>query len=216
MSNKNKISITDIEIIPLKELEFIGNIEPAWDKGGSLRFTRGGGSVTMVHTNQSITGIGPGPRQISDFQKDRIKEIIVGEDPFNVEHLYEKLKYYVFTTPYEGTSGVEIAIWDIIGKATNQPLYKLWGGAKNKVIPYASLIRLSTPEERAEQAGKLASEGWKAVKVRIHHEEMKDDIRTIELVREAVGSNVEIWLTQIKLNHLGDGNPVLGGTSDEH
>ena len=181
-----------------------------------MRFTRGGGSVTMVHTNQSITGIGPGPRQISDFQKDRIKEIIVGEDPFNVEHLYEKLKYYVFTTPYEGTSGVEIAIWDIIGKATNQPLYKLWGGAKNKVIPYASLIRLSTPEERAEQAGKLASEGWKAVKVRIHHEEMKDDIRTIELVREAVGSNVEIWLTQIKLNHLGDGNPVLGGTSDEH
>jgi len=207
MSNENNISITDIEIIPLKELEFIGNIEPAWDKGGTLRFTRGGGSVTMVHTNQGITGIGPGPRQISDFQKDRIKEIIVGEDPFNVEHLYEKLKYYVFTTPYEGTSGVEIAIWDIIGKATNQPLYKLWGGAKNKVIPYASLIRLSTPEERAEQAGKLASEGWKAVKVRIHHEEMKDDIRTIELVRDAVGSNVEIMVDANQAQSFGRWQP---------
>ena len=207
MPDKNYISITDVEIVPLKELEVMGNIEPAWDKGGSLRFTRGGGTVTMVHTNQGITGIGPGPREINDSQNKRVNEIVVGEDPFRVEQIYEKLKYYVFTTPYEGTSGVEIAIWDIIGKATNQPLYKIWGGAKNKVIPYASLIKLSNPEERANQASKLASEGWKAIKVRIHHDDMSEDIRTVQLVREAVGDNVEIMVDANQAQSFGRWQP---------
>ena len=45
-------------------------------------------------------------------------------------------------------------MWDIIGKACNQPLYKIWGPVTDKVVPYASESRLSTPEERADFAAR--------------------------------------------------------------
>ena len=46
-------------------------------------------------------------------------------------------------------ASLEIALWDLIGKATQQPVYKLWGAHKDRVPAYASMIRLSTPEESA-------------------------------------------------------------------
>ena len=63
---------------------------------------------------------------------------------------------------------------------------------KEKVPAYASMIQLSTPEERAEQAVRMKEEGWQGMKIRLHHLEMKEDIRTIELVRAAVGEDFEI------------------------
>ncbi|MCB0093670.1 MAG: mandelate racemase/muconate lactonizing enzyme family protein, partial [Caldilineaceae bacterium] len=59
----------------------------------------------------------------------------------------------------------DIALWDIIGKACEQPLYKLWGGGKDKVAGYASMVRLSTPDERTDLAVRLADEGWQAMKL---------------------------------------------------
>jgi len=91
-------------------------------------------------------------------------------------------------------SAVEIALWDIIGKACNQPLYKLWGPAKDRVAPYASQARLGTPEERADLAVKLKSMGWRAIKYRAHFETMKEDIRLVEMARKAVGDDFDIMV----------------------
>ena len=52
-----KISITDVRVVPLKNLESVGSIEPAWDKGGFMHFNRGGGSFTEVHTSEGLVGI---------------------------------------------------------------------------------------------------------------------------------------------------------------
>ena len=157
-----KISITDVRVVPLKNLESVGSIEPAWDKGGSMHFNRGGGSFTEVHTNEGLVGIGPGmePSIVSS-----VLVVVNGEDPFEIEKISQRLKYHVSTLPYRGTAGVDIAIWDIIGKATGKPLYKLWGGSKNRMMPYASMILLSHPEERAELAHSLSDDGWKAIKI---------------------------------------------------
>jgi L-alanine-DL-glutamate epimerase-like enolase superfamily enzyme len=89
-------------------------------------------------------------------------------------------------------SAVEIALWDIIGKACNQPLYKLWGPVKDRVVPYASQVRLSTPEERAGLAMRLQSDGWHALKLRSHFQAMKDDVRLVEATRKAVGDAMDI------------------------
>ena len=146
------IAISDVKVIPLKNLETVGSIEPAWDKGGLMHFNKGGGSFTEVHTNEGVVGIGPG---MDPSLVPSVVEIVKGESPFEIEKISQRLKYYVPTLPYRGTAGVDIAIWDIIGKATGLPLYKLWGGSKNRMMPYASIILLSHPEERAELAQSL-------------------------------------------------------------
>ena len=198
------IAITDVKVIPLKNLETVGSIEPAWDKGGLMHFNKGGGSFTEVHTNEGVVGIGPGmdPSLIPS-----VVEIIKGKSPFEIEKISQRLKYYVPTLPYRGTAGVDIAIWDIIGKATGQPLYKLWGGSKNRMMPYASMILLSQPEERAELAQSLSEDGWKAIKLRLHHETIQEDIRTVQLVREAVGDSMEIMVDANQAQSFGKWQP---------
>ena len=87
-----------------------------------------------------------------------------------------------------------MALWDIIGKACGQPLYKLWGGYTDRVRAYASTMEVRKPEQRAEDALRFYEEGWRAIKVRIHDWEMADDIRPVEAVRKAVGDRMEIMV----------------------
>ena len=76
-------------------------------------------------------------------------------------------------------------MWDIIGKACNQPFYKMWGPVRDKVAPYASQSRLSTPEERADFAAQIKAAGWRGIKYRAHFQTMKEDIRLVEAARKA-------------------------------
>ena len=69
---------------------------------------------------------------------------------------------------------------------------KLWGAQKNSVPAYASMIQLSTPEERARMAVQLKSEGWHAIKLRLHYETMREDVNLVATVRKAVGDEMVI------------------------
>ena len=60
MKNMTTLHITDIQLIPLKTVQEVGIIEPAWDAGGQMRFHVGGGSYVEVHTDEGLIGIGPG------------------------------------------------------------------------------------------------------------------------------------------------------------
>ena len=201
---QGRLKITKIELVRLRLVEEIGEIEPAWDLGGRLHFNRGGGQIVRVHTDQGITGIGPAvdERIIADASAH-----LVGQDPFDTEKHVGRLRYYVQGTPYRGVAGIDIALWDIIGKASGQPLYKLWGGAKDKVIPYASMVKLSTPEERAERATEFMEQGWKALKMRIHHETLAQDVEAVEAVRGAVGDRMEIMVDANQAQSSGDWQP---------
>ncbi len=98
------------------------------------------------------------------------------------------------TSAVRGNAAVEIALWDIIGKACNQPLYKLWGPVRDTVTPYASQSRLGDPKSRAELAAQLKSDGWKAIKFRAHFAEMKDDIALVAETRKLVGEDFDIMV----------------------
>jgi len=204
MSNNPRLKVTDVRSVKLRVIEEIGALEPAWAPGSRSRFQKGGGSYVEVHTDQGIVGIGPAvdPQFIP-----AIKQYLVGKDPFDVEQHAAALRYYVLGIPYRGVAGVDIALWDIIGKASNQPLYKLWGGGRDKVIPYASMMLLSTPEERADLATRLADEGWKAIKLRLHHESMKEDLRTVEKVKAAVGDRMTIMVDANQAQSSGPWQP---------
>ena len=214
-----KIKITDIKIVGLRVVKEVGRFQGFLGPDDINTVRIGGGTFIEVHTDQGLTGIGPA---IDLVQLPTLKALLIGKDPFDLQYLVANLREVTGMTaarrasiPSENAlpagasvaelagrggetsaaraySSVEIALWDIIGKACNQPLYKLWGPAKKRVMPYASQSRLGTPEERAALAVKLKSEGWHGIKYRAHFPTMKEDIRLAELARKAVGDDFDI------------------------
>jgi D-galactarolactone cycloisomerase len=184
-----RLRITQVRLVPLRAAREAGSLEPAWDPDGRMTFRIGGGSYLEVHTDQGLVGIGPA---VDASLLPIVSEQLAGKDPFDIETHADRLQYYGRGRLRRGTAGVDIALWDLIGKATGQPLYKLWGGKKEKVLPYASTIQLCTLERTPLLAGELLDEGWKAIKLRLHHETLEEDVRTAEAVRAEVGDRMEI------------------------
>jgi L-alanine-DL-glutamate epimerase-like enolase superfamily enzyme len=156
-----------------------------------MNFVRGGGAYIEIHTDQGLVGIGPA---LDPSLLPVLKSHLVGKDPFETERHVATLRYYAAGLPYRGSASVDIALWDLIGKACGQPLYKLWGGSKDKAPAYASMVQLSTAEERADLAGRLLAEGWQAIKLRLHCATMKQDLAIVEKVRQAVGDRMAIMV----------------------
>lgn len=204
MKSPERLKITDIKIVQLKLVRQVGELEPAWNPGGKMEFKVGGTSIVEIHTSEGLIGIGPA---IDSQLLPAVKAQLVGKDPFDMDRHVASLRYYALGMPYRGSAGVDIALWDLIGKSCGQPLYKLWGGGKDRVIPYASMILLSTPEERAAMATRLMDEGWRAIKLRIHHQTMHEDIRTVEKVRQAVGDRMEIMVDANQAQSSGNWQP---------
>ena len=112
--------------------------------------------VVLVHTDEGITGIGEtdtGPWLVkaaieapgSHTMALGIKDLLIGEDPFDTGALWEKLYTYTAMSGRRGAvicaiGAIDMALWDIKGKALGLPCYKLLGGAhKDHIVPYASL-----------------------------------------------------------------------------
>jgi D-galactarolactone cycloisomerase len=191
MTEITTLKVTDIRLRRLKVVRDVGSLEPAWNPGGLMHFQEGGGAFVEVHTDAGITGIGPA---VEAGLLPSIKDYLIGKDPFAVEDHLSVMNYYLKSIPYHGYTGIDVALWDIIGKACGQPLYKLWGGSKNKVPAYASMVLLSTPEERVDLATQLLAEGWQAIKLRLHYQTMAEDIALVEQVRQAVGDKMVIMV----------------------
>lgn len=190
LAQNQRPRITDIKVYRLRTLGETGMMESAWAPGRPYMRRIGGGSFTEITTDQGISGIAPG---MSSSGINRMKQLLVGQDPFDNETLGHQMRYTNgAANNWRDVACIEIALWDIVGKVAGQPLYKLWGAQKEKVAAYASMIQLSTPEERADMAVRLKEQGWQGMKIRLHHLEQKEDIRTIELVRNAVGDDFEI------------------------
>jgi L-alanine-DL-glutamate epimerase-like enolase superfamily enzyme len=198
------MKITAVRLLTLRTVRQVGSLEPAWNKGGTMTFTVGGGSVIEIETDQGLKGIGPG---IDPGMLEAVRSQLVGQDPFDTEQHSARLRYYAAGASYRGSSCVDVALWDLIGKACGQPLYKLFGGGKDRVMPYASMIALGTPEERSRLAAQLAGEGWRAIKLRLHHETMRDDLRTVELVKKAAGERMALLTDANQAQSSGNWQP---------
>ena len=145
--------------------------------------------IVRINTDEGISGFGEvglaygkgwraGLGMVQDFA-----EVIIGEDPMNIEHIWETIFRKTFwgmgggTVVYAGMSGIDIALWDIKGKALNQPVWQLLGGKTNDNLRvYASQLqfnwgtkldkqKLITPEEYAEVTRVAMAEGYDAIKV---------------------------------------------------
>src|SRR5665213_99644 len=178
-----RIKVTAIRNVALKTSKDLGSY-PDW-LGNPRPIRIGGGAFVEVQSDQGIAGIGP---SVDESILPAIRNLLTGADPFDVDLHAERL-YELRGVGNRGSAGAEIALWDLIGKASNQPLYKLWGGGRDKVPPYSSMLRLSTPEERRDLAVQLKSEGWQAIKYRSSFPTLKEDLRLVETTRKAVGDD---------------------------
>jgi L-alanine-DL-glutamate epimerase-like enolase superfamily enzyme len=165
-----------------------------------MSFRIGGGAYLEVHTDQGLVGIGPA---VDASLLPTVNEQLAGRDPLDVEAHADRLEYY---GRGRSIAGVDIALWDLVGKASGRPLYELWGG-KESVPVYASTIQLSSPERAAALAAELLDEGWRAIKLRLHHETVAEDVRTAEAVRTEVGDRLEIMADANQAQSSGSWQP---------
>jgi L-alanine-DL-glutamate epimerase-like enolase superfamily enzyme len=169
--------------------------------------------AVRVHTDAGIVGVGEADtsslvaRAIIEAPLSHkicrgLAECVVGEDPFEIDRLIHRM--------YEGSiffgrqgaviqamSGIEIALWDIVGQATKQPVYKLLGGGfRKKFRAYASILFGDTPRETGEIARRLAGQGFRAVKFGWGPmgQSEESDIAHVRAAREGLGPDVELMV----------------------
>ncbi len=156
--------------------------------------------ICQVHTDEGLTGVGwvDGTDIVFDALK-QLEAFVVGEDPFNVERIWSKM-YLPKIFGRKGLttramSAVDIALWDIIGKASGRPLYQLLGGFRDEVPVYIAGGYYETDKSHSELREEMEqniAKGIKAIKMKIGKLSLKEDLKRIEVIREQVGDAVEI------------------------
>lgn len=129
-------------------------------------------TLIAVSTDEGLTGLGSASTN-DDLVKSALevmKDLYLGENALEPERVSEKLHQHTFWMGRGGSlthtiSGIDIALWDILGKATGQPLGRLLGGRyRERVKPYASLL-MREPQELAEVLGAAKAQGFRAFKI---------------------------------------------------
>ena len=157
----------------------------AWDP---VPRTHQDATVVIVRSDDGIEGYASG-----DALPDQtlLERLLVGSDPegTDVHGILETVDFH------HGRNWIlEVAIWDLRGRAHDIPLWSLLGGARDRIGAYASSGELVPPEERARRAVALRRAGVGALKLRLHSQDWRVDLPVIEAVREAVGADLEIMV----------------------
>jgi L-alanine-DL-glutamate epimerase-like enolase superfamily enzyme len=136
-----------------------------------------------------------------------LRQLVRGMDASDVNGVWAKIYKFQLGSHGMGAacamamSGIDMALWDIRGKATGWPLYKLLGGSKRKVPCYAGGISLGyqSPESLVSEATGFVEQGYKALKLRLGDTPLNDCAR-VEAVRKALGDEIDI-LTDANANY---------------
>lgn len=157
----------------------------------------------VVGWGESLCHGGQPPEIAASFIEYCFKPILIGRDPFDVEVLWEEM--YNQSRPFgqagaavNAISGVDIALWDCIGRILNKPIHKLIGGSfRQEIRPYATgFYRYEGkryPEAGVEEAKQHIERGFKAMKLKTGFG-VDHDIQYVHAVREAVGEDVLIMI----------------------
>lgn len=178
-----KITAIDIKqyVLPLDP-----PFRAAWDPAPRKKFAT---TLVFVHTDEGVTGVGSGDLMIGFAGHEHL---FIGQDPFDIVRHHQVLDNIDFH--YGRCWPLDVALWDLMGKALGEPVARLLGAKSDRIRAYASTGEIISPEQRAERAAALVEQGFKAMKIRFHHENPKADIRVVEAVRKAVGSSLEIMV----------------------
>ena len=159
-------------------------------------------SLLMAHvfTDDGLEGVGwtyshgTSGRGMKEAIDTLLAPRIIGEDPSYIERLYDRMWHSVF--PNIGMSGLnavtlaplDIALWDLAGKATDKPLFRLLGGYRDSVPAYGSGLDLAySTEDLLDEVTNFVNQDYWGVKIKIGRERLGEDIDRLRAVRQAIG-----------------------------
>jgi L-alanine-DL-glutamate epimerase-like enolase superfamily enzyme len=181
--------------------------------------------LVQVHTDAGMIGLGEaacygGPMESTEAViLHELKPRLIGEDPFDVERLWRKMaipshQHGRGGILYMAMSGIDIALYDIIGQAVETPLYKLLGGYRNRVPAYASAGFYCEGKgalELAEECAGYVDQGFRHIKIKVGRNKeamlnplhnmpqadyatvtLQEDLERVRQVRAAIGPDVKL------------------------
>ena len=179
--------------------------------------------LVEVETDEGITGWGEcfGPGNIALANKYIVEKVIQplikGDDPLKKENIWHKVYNLLRDSgqkgmPIQALSGIDIALWDILAKKSNLPLYQLLGGKTNDKIPvygYGMMLQKKTVDELCElfknEASQIKENNFKAMKMKIGMGP-KEDLKLVSAVRDTIGSEFKLM---VDANHAYNKNDAL-------
>lgn len=157
--------------------------------------------VVVVRTDAGLEGIGEangspdwsgesylGAKALIDLH---LAPRLIGEDPRRIRHCMGKIGR-TFANPF-AKAGIEMALFDLLGKSLDAPLYQLIGGTvRDFALPLRFPVMPVGPQESAEAAKRIVGEGCRTIKLKVGHDPLTFDLARIRQVREAIGSDVRL------------------------
>jgi L-alanine-DL-glutamate epimerase-like enolase superfamily enzyme len=158
--------------------------------------------LVKIHTDQGIVGLGEvsctpiwsGEDQVTaaHFIRDCLTPALEGENPLQIARLTAKCRRQLAANPFT-KAGIEMALWDILGKAAGMPLYRLWGGPARDFVPTKFSVSGLEPSKAAELASWAVQQGFRTMKVKVGIDP-EGDVATVRAVREAIGPDVRLGI----------------------
>ncbi|MCY3798148.1 MAG: mandelate racemase/muconate lactonizing enzyme family protein [Chloroflexi bacterium] len=184
-----------------------------WERGRPIRngmhtYTHSGLNLLQIHTDEGITGIGwahkpqtLGMAKVSQGLLEHFKPMLIGEDPFHYRRIWQALWVPKLvgrrgiTTRF--ISGIDIALWDLMGKATGKSVHKLLGAAQDRVPAYIAGGYYGEGKGLSGLAAEMEENlalGARAVKMKIGGAPIAEDVERVRVVRETIGDDVKLMV----------------------
>src|SRR6267142_2213551 len=212
------MKIVDIRTIPLSY-----RCEPPYGSAGGMQARRGA-LLVEIETDERVIGIGEagvGGGSTRDVIEKQLRPMLIGEDPLLIERLWQKM--FARTRQYgrrgivmNAISGVDVALWDIAGKVARLPLYRLFGGCRDRVEAYASggfYQEGKSIDDLAGEAEGYRARGFKGMKMKVGRNpstqthlrhlvdhadlcevEPEEDLARVAAVRQALGPQAKLMV----------------------
>lgn len=156
--------------------------------------------LVRVHTDEELKGLGEvsctpfwsGEDQVtaSHVIRDYLEPVLIGQDPTEVERLSARMDRLVFGNCFT-KAGIEMALWDLLGKSAGLPFYRLLGGAVRETVATKFSVSGAPPQEAARIAAWAVEQGFRAMKVKVGLVP-EEDVARVKAVREAIGPDVKL------------------------
>lgn len=181
-----------------------------WSRGdtmGTFRFH--GWTVVEVETDDGLVGIGNvalAPSIAKQIIDQYLAPLVIGQDPFDYEYLWQRMYRSTLAWGRKGVamaaiSAIDIALWDLMGKATGRPVFKLLGGRTKEKIPcYASKLYRTDLANMQREAQSYLDQGFSAMKMRFGYGPkdgpagVRKNLDSVAAVREVIGYDIDLML----------------------
>ena len=187
--------ISSIEAIPIR----VPRIKPMISGLSVEAITHSEFGIVVVEVDDGIKGLGEisitSPRIGSSLCHD-VNHIVApaleGKNPFNIARCLSVVENVLWGFSAEFTkAAIDMALFDIVGKALEVPVYQLLGGKVRRGVPVNKVVRMVDPQQQADEALQQVEEGYRTVKLKVGRTG-NTDVEAVRLVREAVGPSINI------------------------